>query len=74
MPTMIDDTDKYLDFFVQLFERELLKEHRELFFWKNALDYLHLKTYFERMHGDSIPAVVLNYVQALRRNIDGLNS
>lgn len=42
MPDAVDNTRRYLDAFLEIFDREAMQDFREEFFWKNSYRYLQL--------------------------------
>ena len=49
MPSMAWRTADYLDFFIEIFEHPVLKPHRDKFFHKNALRFLKLESFLNRL-------------------------
>jgi hypothetical protein len=72
MPSMISDADRYLDFFRDLFADEPFASYRDDFFFRNALRYLHLTTFFKRAEGSDIPAATRIYARQLRKLVDSM--
>jgi predicted TIM-barrel fold metal-dependent hydrolase len=74
MPAMIDDTDEYLRFFVELFSTPQLEAGREAFFSGNARTYLALDHYVRRTRKPKpSPPVVANLAR-LKKHLNTLGT
>jgi predicted TIM-barrel fold metal-dependent hydrolase len=74
MAQIIDETDDYLDYYLKLFSRDEFAAFSDGFFWKNALSYLDLTTYLNRLDAIAERPEVLAYGKALRSRHEVLNS
>lgn len=74
MAQIIDETDEYLDYYLKLFSRDEFSAFSDRFFWKNALDYLDLPTYLNRLDAIADRPEVIAYAKALRTRYELLRN
>jgi hypothetical protein len=75
MPEIIDETDDYLDFYSKtLFSKKEFSAYKEKFFWKNALNYLDIPNYLNRLDATADRPEIIAYAKALRTKFELLIS
>jgi predicted TIM-barrel fold metal-dependent hydrolase len=75
MPEIIDETDDYLDFYSKtLFSKKEFSAYKEKFFWKNALNYLDIPNYLNRLDAIADRPEIIAYAKALRTKFELLIS
>ena len=69
MPNMVDDLDDYLKTLLGLFSDDPLANHRDDFFYRNALRYLRLDTYLSRALSRAEKQLGLGYAEGLANRL-----